>query len=92
MNQIASFDIEPPLIDLLIGEAQNLRRSWNGEAPSYIRVYLEQAEWGRDDRWNKVATSLFQVFQALYLIPGPLQDRLADYYETRRDWPDTDTF
>ncbi len=93
LNQIPSFDIEPPLIDLMIGEAQNLRRSWDGESPSYIRAYLEKAEWGRDDGWNRVATSMFQVFQALYLIPGPLQDWLAAYYQTEgNSWPDDETF
>jgi RNA polymerase primary sigma factor len=92
LSQIANFDVEPPVVDLLVGEAQNLRRSWNGEAPSYVRVYLEQADWGRDDRWNKVAASMFQVFQALYLIPAPLQDRLADFYQIRSGWPDADTF
>jgi RNA polymerase primary sigma factor len=87
LAQIDQFGIEPPLIDLLIGEAQNLRRNWNGEVPSYVRLYLEQAEWGRDDRWNRVATSLFQVFQALYLIPAPLQDRLLPECLARGDWP-----
>jgi RNA polymerase primary sigma factor len=92
LDQIAGFDVTPPVIDLLIGEAQNLRRSWNGETPSYVRVYLEQADWGRDDRWNRVAASIFQVFQALYLIPAPLQDQLADFYQTQGDWLDIDTF
>jgi RNA polymerase primary sigma factor len=73
---IAEYGIEPPLVDLLISEAQNLRRSWNAEEPSYVRLYLEQGEWGRDDNWNKVASNLFHVFQALYLIPTPLQERL----------------
>jgi RNA polymerase primary sigma factor len=90
LAQIDQFGVEPPLIDLLIGEAQNLRRSWNGEVPSYVRLYLEQAEWGRDDRWNRVATSLFQVFQALYLIPASLQDRLLSECLARGDWPGTE--
>jgi RNA polymerase primary sigma factor len=89
---LTAFDIEPPVVDLLIGEAQNLRRNWNGEAPSYIRVYLEQGDWGRDDRWNRVAASLFQVFQALYLIPTPLQAQLLDAYADRGEWPDAELF
>jgi RNA polymerase primary sigma factor len=92
LTQIIYFDVEAPVIDLLISEAQSLRRSWNGESPSYVRVYLEQADWGRDDRWNKVAASMFQVFQALYLIPAPLQDRLAEFYDTHGVWPDSQTF
>jgi RNA polymerase primary sigma factor len=92
LTQITYFDVEVPVIDLLISEAQNLRRSWNGESPSYVRVYLEQADWGRDDRWNKVAASMFQVFQALYLIPAPLQDRLAEFYDAHGVWADAQTF
>jgi RNA polymerase primary sigma factor len=92
ITQISLFDVEMPMVDLLISEAQSLRRSWNGESPSYVRVYLEQADWGRDDRWNKVAASMFQVFQALYLIPAPLQDRLAEFYDTHGVWPDAEAF
>ena len=33
LSQITHFDVEAPVIDLLISEAQNLRRSWNGEIP-----------------------------------------------------------
>jgi RNA polymerase primary sigma factor len=90
--QINAFDVETPMVDLLISEAQSLRRSWNGESPSYVRVYLDQADWGRDDRWNRVAASMFQVFQALYLIPAPLQDRLADFYSAHGVWPYAETF
>jgi len=89
---IAEYGIEPPLVDLLISEAQNLRRSWNAEEPSYVRLYLEQGEWGRDDNWNKVASNLFHVFQALYLIPTPLQDRLMRAQAELGQWPPADFF
>ncbi len=86
-TQVASLDLDLPLIDLLVSETQNLRRSWNGQEPSYVRMYLEQGDWGRDDKWNKVAYNLFQVFQALYLFPAPLQNRLLDAYIERDTWP-----
>jgi RNA polymerase primary sigma factor len=89
---IASLDVETPHIDLLIGEVQNLRYTWNSQEPSYVRMYLEQGDWGRDDTWNQVAASLFEVFQALYLIPQPLQDRLNAVYVEQGTWPDFDTF
>jgi RNA polymerase primary sigma factor len=92
LNLVAVFNLEPPLVDLLIGEAQNLRRSWNGQEPSYVRIYLEQGDWGRDEKWNQVASGLFQVFQALYLIPAPLQERLLEAYAARGTWVDTDIF
>jgi RNA polymerase primary sigma factor len=92
LSLVGALKVDPPLADLLISEAQNLRRSWNGQEPSYIRVYLEQWDWGRDERWNQVAGSLFHVFQALYLIPAPLQTRLAQAYEMHDAWPNIDIF
>ncbi|HVO68392.1 MAG TPA: RNA polymerase sigma factor RpoD [Aggregatilineaceae bacterium] len=92
LNLVAGFNLEPPLVELLIGEAQNLRRSWNSQEPSYVRLYLEKGDWGRDDKWNQVASSLFQVFQALYLIPAPLQERLLEAYAARNAWLDAEIF
>lgn len=89
---VANLDLELPVIDLLISEAQNLRRSWNSQEPSYVRLYLEQGEWGRDERWNRVAANLFETFQALYLIPIPLQNRILDYYAAHDTWPPVNIF
>ena len=89
---LETLNLEPPLIDLLIGEAQNLRHSWDGRVPSYVRQYLEQGAWGRDDTWNRVAAHLFDVFQALYLIPAPFQEQIAAYYAAEGTWPDQATF
>ncbi len=89
---IAVFALELPLVDLLISEAQNLRRSWQGQEPSYVRLYLDREDWGRNDNWNSVATHLFQVFQALYLIPLPLQDNLMAYYREQGDWASVNLF
>ncbi len=79
-------------MDLLIGEAQNLRRSWNCTEPSYVRAYLENGDWGRDENWNRVAENLFDVFQALYLIPAPLQNWLLAVYNNGADWPSYEAF
>ncbi|MBP8973286.1 MAG: RNA polymerase sigma factor RpoD [Anaerolineae bacterium] len=92
LQWIATFNLEPPVVDLLIGEAQSLRRSWNGAEPSYVRAYLENGEWGRDENWNHVAEHLFNVFQALYLIPAPFQERLAAAYSAEANWPSYEIF
>ncbi len=95
LNTLALIDelhLEPPVVDLLIGEVQNLRRNWNGEEPSYIRLYLEQGDWGRDDHWNRVATHLFRAFQALYLIPMHLQNQLLECCLQEGVWPATEVF
>ena len=91
-EQLRAFEVEPPEIDSLIDEVQTLRRNWDSPTPSYIRAYLEQGEWGRDEAWNKVAAALFQVFQALYLLPTSLQERLRAYFAAHGTWPDADTF
>jgi RNA polymerase primary sigma factor len=89
---LEALNIEPPVVDLLIGEAQNLRANWDGKSPSYVRAYLEQGDWGRDDTWNRVAGHLFEVFQALYLIPVPFQQGIVSYYTEQGTWPDAATF
>ena len=32
------------------------------------------------------------VFQALYLIPAPIQNRLLDHYVEHGAWPESETF
>lgn len=86
------FNLTPPQPEMLIAEAQNLRRSWNGQKPSYVRLYLEQGDWGRDDNWNKIASSLFEAFQCVYLIPAPLQDRLLQACAAQGTWPEREVF
>ncbi len=65
--------VDVPDLQLLIAEAQNLRLNWNDDAPSFVRMYLEQESWGRDDNWNELAQHLFECFHALYLLPETLQ-------------------
>ncbi len=85
-------NIELPDLQVLVREVQALRRNWNGEAPSYIRTYLERGEWGRDEHWTALARSLFEVFQALYLVPTVLQDKLYQYVNGHKELPPLDTF
>ncbi|HEX3053478.1 MAG TPA: RNA polymerase sigma factor RpoD [Aggregatilineaceae bacterium] len=92
LQYTAKSNLEPPDVELLISEAQNLRRSWNGKDPSYVRLYLEQGEWGRDESWNRIASSLFEMFEALYLIPASLQEKLRTAFVEQGDWSDEDVF
>jgi len=78
VTRAATYHIELPDLPVLLHEAQALRRNWNAEPPSYIRTYLERGEWGRDENWTALARSLFEVFQALYLVPTGLQDKLRE--------------
>jgi RNA polymerase primary sigma factor len=65
-------------LDLLIREAQDLRRNWNSDAPSYLRHWLDNGLWGRDRSWDKVAQEAFDVFFALYLFPETVQNKLYE--------------
>ncbi|MBN1202717.1 MAG: RNA polymerase sigma factor RpoD [Anaerolineae bacterium] len=88
IDSITQLGIEPPMVELMVSEVQTLRQTWNSQEPSYVRIYLEQGNWGRDDVWNKVAADLFEVFQVIYLIPAPLQDQLTRTYLEHQRFPD----
>jgi len=93
LTTLARLNIAHPQPDHLLAEIQNLRRNWNtGQETSYVREFLDQGNWGRDDHWNKVAHDLFEVFQSLYLIPISLQDWLLNACVTRGDWPEASLF
>ena len=51
------------------------------QGKSYIREYLRQKEWGRDELWTELARRLFDVFQGLYLIPLDLLIPIRQYYK-----------
>jgi RNA polymerase primary sigma factor len=87
VSRAKPYHIELPDLPVLVREVQATRRNWNGEATSYIRTYLERGEWGRDENWTALARSLFEVFQALYLIPTVLQDKLYEYVHKHHDLP-----
>ncbi len=87
------YGIDLPNLPVLLEEAQTLRRSSGGEGvASYIRLYLERGEWGRDDHWTSLARSLFEVFQGLYLIPLSLQDKLIQFVKQHGELPPLKVF
>jgi RNA polymerase primary sigma factor len=76
LGQAAKFKLAPPDLDRLIDEAYQLRRNWDRDADSHIREYLQQRDWGHVEAWTELARSLFDTFQALYLLPPTLQEAL----------------
>ena len=75
-TRAAKFKLPVPDLDRLIDEAYQLRRNWDRDADSHIREYLQQRDWGHDEAWTELARDLFDVFQALYLLPPTLQEAL----------------
>ncbi len=86
------YHLEMPDLAGIVREAQALRRNWNTGGTSYIRLFLDRGEWGRDENWTAMARSLFEVFQALYLIPTALQDQVYAVVVEIGGLPPVETF
>lgn len=64
-----AFGVEPPDLRKIIEEAILANDNWDSTSRSYVRDYLRQREWGRDELWTELARRMFDVFQGFYLIP-----------------------
>jgi RNA polymerase primary sigma factor len=58
-----------PDLGLILTEAQTLHISWQSDTPSYLRAFLDNGMWGRDELWDDLARKAFSVFLSLYLLP-----------------------
>ncbi len=85
--RVADYGLPLPDLHAFFGEARSLCAPLDPSQPSYIRTYLEQGEWGRDETWTLLARHLFEVFQGLYLIPECLEPALANYLQTHDRLP-----
>jgi RNA polymerase primary sigma factor len=85
-------NVEAPDLRQLISEVQFVKDDWDVDGKSYIRKFLHQREWGRDEPWTELARNLFAVFHAMYLIPLPVQIKLSDYYKANQTMPSADVF
>ncbi|MCC7206709.1 MAG: RNA polymerase sigma factor RpoD [Anaerolineae bacterium] len=90
-TRAANYKLEIPDLVTLIDESAALHDEWRSDGHSYIRVYLEKGEWGRDDNWTALARSLFEVFQAIYLVPPVIRDHLREHVVRHRKLPPRET-
>ncbi len=75
---------ECPDLHLVLMEAQMLRNTWESEAPSYLRVYLDNGLWGNDPMWNGVARNAFAVFLYFHILPESAAEKLKQYVVQRQ--------
>jgi RNA polymerase primary sigma factor len=87
LAMVNAFNVDPPDFVELVREAQRLRGGWWAQPPSYLHRYLDLREWGRDEEWGLLASYLFLAFEALYLLPEPLQEALINTFQERGDLP-----
>lgn len=90
ITSAASFKLPKPELNAIINEVQFIANSWDTSASSYMREYLRQREWGRDERWTEMARRLFDVFQSLCLIPRKEQLQIIQYYQEKGSFPSED--
>src|SRR5262249_32817024 len=76
----------------VVNEVQYVNDAWDTSGQSYIREYLRQKDWGRDEAWNELARRLFDVFHALSLIPFNEQMQIRRAYTEQQELPSVETF
>ena len=83
--------IKMPDLASTIAEAQLIRQTWRQDSSSYVRSYLRQGNWGRDEIWTTLARSILQVFHVMYATPPALQEFIADHYAQKGTMPPVKT-
>lgn len=85
-------EVEPPDFIKLLEEAVGLRASWDQAEKSYLRSYLNGGAWGQAKNWAEVASEVFIIFNAIYIMVPDAVHRLKIYYLKNKTIPDIDTF
>ena len=70
-------------IDVLafIEEARDLRQGWQKRTESYLRLYLNNGNWGQEDTWLDLAQASFHMFTAVYLLPLDISRQMSLVYK-----------
>jgi RNA polymerase primary sigma factor len=87
-----AFRMDIPDLRKIIDEVQMITDTWDINGESYIREYLLQRDWGRDELWTELARHIFSLAQALYLIPFGEQMYIRQYYKEHGELPPTELF
>lgn len=92
IDGVQAFKVPPPDLRAIIDEAQQIRDTWDITGKSYIREYLSQRDWGRDEPWTEFARRLFDVMQGIFLIPFNEQMQIRKYYKEHGQLPSAEEF
>jgi RNA polymerase primary sigma factor len=87
IDRAGAFNVAQPDLEQVFAEVEAVLIEWNLDADSYLRSYLQQGDWGRDDAWTALARGLFEVFHVLMLFPDDIRERLLDAYRKRGSVP-----
>ncbi len=92
MEGVAAFKVEPPDLRRIIDEMQLIADTWDVAGTSYIRQFLLQREWGRDEPWAELSRRLFSVAEGLYLLPFNEQMLLRRWHKEHGALPPPEQF
>ena len=84
--------VEAPDFFKALAEVQKTINDWDRDADSYIRAYLSQRSWGRDEDWTKHAQAFFEVVHALFLFPFEHQTQMRRYFRRDHELPSLPEF
>jgi RNA polymerase primary sigma factor len=92
LEGVVAFKVEPPDLRQIIDEMQMIADTWDIAGTSYIRQFLLQREWGRDEPWAEMSRRLFSVAEGLYLIPFDEQMLLRKWCKEHNTLPPLEQF
>ena len=83
----AERDVDEPDFFKVLAEVQETVNDWDRDVDSYIRSYLSQRNWGRDEKWTRHAQVFFEVIHALFLFPFEHQMQMQRYFRRAHELP-----
>ncbi|HTX80002.1 MAG TPA: sigma-70 family RNA polymerase sigma factor [Longilinea sp.] len=72
---------ELPDLSLVLSEAQMLRQQWQADVPSYLRTYLDNGRWGKDEKWGGLVRDAFSLFLYMYLLAPQTATIILSYMQ-----------
>lgn len=92
VKRSAKLKVDPPEPLKVIEEVQAINGGADPDGKSYVRAYLRQREWGRDEPWTEFAAFLFGFMQGFYFIPAKQFVAVKKIVRETGQLPDTQYF
>ncbi len=92
LEGVDAFHAQVPEFTKVVDEVMLIQDTWDVNGVSYIREYLHQRDWGRDEPWTELARRLFGVMQGVYLLPFEEQIYIRQYYKQHGVLPSAKEF
>jgi len=87
LEDTGDLGFEPPDFIQILDEAQALHNGWHIEHAAYLRGYLDNGLWSKNDDWDSIARTAFRLFVILYLLPEECAQNLREYYQEKQKLP-----